>query len=787
LEAGEGIDRSLRAITHKAMAVRREDRYASVAALAKDIRDHLAGLAVSAHRESTREWALRLYRRHRRPVLAAAAVAVVALAGIAAWWANGEIRLAAAIANHRAMAAGHATRDDIASLEQARHRLGLLLELAPGDKAAAAAQDEIDRRLAAARDIQQVAAMRAQRRRDALALLDAAAPRMTSEDVAELDAASKRVLQAIGLIQDDADAAELHARCDAAYQALVTRRVQIEERARIARESAAELEAARRQRAEADARLAALDDDLAAGDLVRAATRLAEARTIDERHPRLVECERRIADAEAERLRIDAAAHAARRKRDCLARLDEARVALAEAERLGRVREAAARRVAALTVRLLQHGEVAVRAELAEAESARDDAARAREQALGRGYDLLHDAERAMPGQREVCSTLAAFFLARADEADALGDSATAASQLAQARAWATTAGDGSFSLDATVAVPAGAPAVTLARITTSSERIDIAGADGLRLGPGAQATVAKGRWLVRSDAGAIAAVRLERGRTAAIALTPPAALPEGTVWVPAGRVWDEHGRLAVDADGDEIVVAAFAVMIHEVTCGQYLEFLNDRATMAAYEKAYQGGVLRLCPRSGLRDESLWRKNGAPGSSAGQFLLATNERDSKPIDPLLPVSGVSCEDALAFAAWRAARDGIAWRLPTRLEWQLAAQGGDGRAYPWGDRADLTRCYSLVVGGGEASPQRLDAIARAAGGFPADRSVQGAFDFAGSLSEFVIDDESDPRWASLMGGNFKTRDPDRFATWSRRWVDPRHADLAHGFRLVARVE
>nr|MBA3847187.1 serine/threonine protein kinase [Planctomycetota bacterium] len=228
LEAGEGIDRSLRAITHKAMAVKRDDRYVSVAALAKDIRDHLAGLAVSAHRESVIEQALRLCRRHRRPLLAAAAVGVVAVAGIAAWWANGEIRLAAAIGNHRSTAAEHAARDDIASLEQARHRLGLLLELAPGDDAAAAAQDDIDRRLMVARERQQVSAMRAQRRDDALELLDAAAPLMTSDDVQQLDAASKRVLQAIGLIQDDAAAGDLHERCDAAYQALVTRRVQIE-------------------------------------------------------------------------------------------------------------------------------------------------------------------------------------------------------------------------------------------------------------------------------------------------------------------------------------------------------------------------------------------------------------------------------------------------------------------------------------------------------------------------------------------------------------------------------
>lgn len=60
-----------------------------------------------------------------------------------------------------------------------------------------------------------------------------------------------------------------------------------------------------------------------------------------------------------------------------------------------------------------------------------------------------------------------------------------------------------------------------------------------------------------------------------------------------------------------------------------------------------------------------------------------------------PVVGVSWYEALAYCRWLSDQTGESITLPTEEQWQYAAQGDDGRKYPWGEEWDCTLCNNSV--------------------------------------------------------------------------------------------
>jgi serine/threonine-protein kinase len=86
---------------------------------------------------------------------------------------------------------------------------------------------------------------------------------------------------------------------------------------------------------------------------------------------------------------------------------------------------------------------------------------------------------------------------------------------------------------------------------------------------------------------------------------------------------------------------------------------------------------------------------------------------------------------VAYTRWRAARDRIAWRLPTEAEREKAGRGADGRLFPWGDRFDPTFCKMRDSRPGAPQPEPT-------GTFERDESPYGIRDLAGSSRDWALD-------------------------------------------------
>jgi formylglycine-generating enzyme required for sulfatase activity len=102
-----------------------------------------------------------------------------------------------------------------------------------------------------------------------------------------------------------------------------------------------------------------------------------------------------------------------------------------------------------------------------------------------------------------------------------------------------------------------------------------------------------------------------------------------------------------------------------------------------------------------------------------------------------PVVYVDLDDARAYARWAGKR------LPTEAEWQRAAQGPDGRRWPWGDEFAADRCHSS---GRHTMPVRS---------LPEGRSPSGCYHLAGNVWEWTESERDDghTRFVMLRGGSY----------------------------------
>ena len=158
--------------------------------------------------------------------------------------------------------------------------------------------------------------------------------------------------------------------------------------------------------------------------------------------------------------------------------------------------------------------------------------------------------------------------------------------------------------------------------------------------------------------------------------------------------------------------------------------------------------------------------------------------DAKWKGPEQPVVGVSWVEAVAFCRWLSEMTGEKIMLPTEAQWQYAAQGDDGRAYPWGNAWDAGRCNNNVDGKGIG---RTTPVQQYEG---KGDSPFGVVDMAGNVWEWCStsyntgrDDLDGTDLRVLRGGSWDLTLTDIFRCTFRYRFTPTHGNTYGGFRLA----
>lgn len=231
-------------------------------------------------------------------------------------------------------------------------------------------------------------------------------------------------------------------------------------------------------------------------------------------------------------------------------------------------------------------------------------------------------------------------------------------------------------------------------------------------------------------------------------ALTLPMAperVPADCVLVLGGRVRPRD--LPFAEPSPEETVAPYLLAKTETTNASYAEFLQSLDTAARLEHKPSQGI--------------------DVAEDGTIQVAAGQGNR-------PVVGVRPTDAVAFAAWRTRRDGVAWRLPTEAEWAYAAGASLGYSLPGG------------VAGRKADADLVPPLAPA-GANARDVAPCGALGLFGNAREIVV-----PLYGKAKAGETPTYlvkgagvgdPPDQAAIHLQRRMNADERHNTTGFRLV----
>jgi serine/threonine protein kinase/formylglycine-generating enzyme required for sulfatase activity len=314
------------------------------------------------------------------------------------------------------------------------------------------------------------------------------------------------------------------------------------------------------------------------------------------------------------------------------------------------------------------------------------------------------------------------------------------------------------------VTSPAGAE-VLLGRYDDQDGKLILSPGRGLGVTPLSEVELPPGSYLLTLSIRERPPVRypllLSRGEDYRVELELPAGVPEGMVYIPAGRFLYGCGDVERICDLlktdplHQIHTSAYLMRRTETTYEEWLEFLH--ALPARERDAHRP---RVDNRYGALDVAQlvngeWQLSLQPVSYLyralkGELLhYADRTRRTDQNWLRFPVAGISWDDARAYLAWlrRSGRLPGA-RLCTEYEWERAARGADGRLYPSGDGLEPDDANHDVTYGRKPRAFGPDEV----GSHPASDSPFGIADLVGNVSEWTESAHS-PEEVIFRGGSY----------------------------------
>ncbi|MGA8437350.1 MAG: SUMF1/EgtB/PvdO family nonheme iron enzyme [Candidatus Sulfotelmatobacter sp.] len=211
-------------------------------------------------------------------------------------------------------------------------------------------------------------------------------------------------------------------------------------------------------------------------------------------------------------------------------------------------------------------------------------------------------------------------------------------------------------------------------------------------------------------------------------ATQPPVVSPPDMVRIPGGEFLFKVRGLEIEGSDDigvdvqypwensprrfhehPMQVKSFWIDTYPVTNAQFKQFLDGT---------------RYHPQDDLNFLRDWKDGSFPDGSGNK-----------------PVTWVSLEDARAYAGWAGKR------LPHEWEWQYAAQGSDGRTYPWGNEWNAS---AVPVPDKSRTMRGPDAVSA----HPQGKSPFGVLDLVGNVWQWTDEFTDDhTRAAVLRGGEY----------------------------------